>query len=429
MPSTRPTLTRDDARRFVAANGFGQHADTSTGRGSASPQTDRIGIELEWLAVSIDSPVRAVPFDLVRDVASATSLPGGSRVTFEPGGQVELSSPPRSLQLVCDAVQRDAEILGLALARAGVALIALGLEPGPGRDRAVRSPRYDAMEAFFDTNGSAGRTMMRSTASLQVNVDLGEGAEIERRWRAAHDLGPMLAAAFANSPFGTDGPSGSRSTRLDIWSDIDPGRTTPAGVDTTNGCADAWADYALAADVMLVRKDDTDHQAQLTPLAFGDWVEHGHRLGWPTIDDLEYHLTTLFPPVRPRGWLELRMLDALPTPAWRVASAVAAVLIQDPSLDAVVQSNVATDEGPRKIAIRDALADVPLGDAARSCFAAALEALPAAGADACTITATKDYIDHYVDRGRCPADDLLDQWQSSADPLPQAENSGERGWN
>ena len=291
----------------------------------------------------------------------------------------------------------------------------------------MRSPRYDAMEAFFDTNGSAGRTMMRSTASLQVNLDLGEGAEIERRWRAAHDLGPMLAAAFANSPFGTDGPSGSRSTRLDVWSDIDPGRTTPAGVDDTSRCADAWADYALAADVMLVRKDDTHHHAQLTPLAFGDWVEHGHRLGWPTIDDLEYHLTTLFPPVRPRGWLELRMLDALPTPAWRVASAVSAVLIQDQSLDDVVRS-IAPTRTRWSEAARDALSDAPLGQAACSCFAAALDALPSAGADTCTLTATEDYIEHYVARGRCPADDLLDQWHSSADPLPRPRTTG-RAWS
>ena len=81
------------------------------------------------------------------------------------------------------------------------------------------------MEAFFDCSGSAGRAMMRSTAALQVNLDLGRGDEVQRRWRAAHEVGPVLAAAFANSPIGDTGPTGHRSTRLAIWSAIDGGRT------------------------------------------------------------------------------------------------------------------------------------------------------------------------------------------------------------
>ena len=119
-------------------------------------------------------------------------------------------------------------MLGDALAASGVALVALGLEPGPRRERALFNPRYDAMEAYFDIANAAGRTMMRSTAAFQVNLDLGDVGCVAERWQAAHDLGPVLAATFANSPIGDDGPTGYRSTRLAVWNEIDPFRTAPA---------------------------------------------------------------------------------------------------------------------------------------------------------------------------------------------------------
>ena len=110
-----------------------------------------VGIELEWLVVDAADPSRPVALDLVEDAArGAGPLPGGSLLTFEPGGQVELSSPPLPLRLACDATDDDARRLGDALAEAGIALVGLGLEPGPRRDRVVHAPRYDAMEAYFD---------------------------------------------------------------------------------------------------------------------------------------------------------------------------------------------------------------------------------------------------------------------------------------
>ena len=83
------------------------------------------------------------------------------------------------------------------------------------------------MESYFDASGDAGRTMMRSTAAIQVNLDLGPPDEIDARWRLTHALGPVLAASFANSPFADGGPTGWRSTRLAVWHEIDPTRTVP----------------------------------------------------------------------------------------------------------------------------------------------------------------------------------------------------------
>ena len=157
--------------------------------------------------------------------------------------------------------------------------------------------------------------MMRNTASVQVNLDLGAPEpRSTSRWRRAHDLGPVLAAAFANSPFDVRG----RTDRLAV----DPPRglaarstrAAPLGVRApapTRGRRGPT--YALDAPVMMIRVERRRH----VPVArrrsrSRAWIDDGHELGWPTIDDFEYHLTTLFPPVRPRGWLELRMIDALP---------------------------------------------------------------------------------------------------------------------
>jgi glutamate--cysteine ligase len=307
--------------------------------------------------------------------------------------------------------------------------VGLGLEPGPLHERVVHSPRYDAMEQYFDESGAAGRTMMRGTAAIQVNLAFTDTADVERQWRVAHDLGPMLVAAFANSPFGDDGPTGWRSSRLAIWWKIDPGRTRPAAGEVGTRCGPAFTDYALAARVMSVRTSDNAHEAQLAPLTFTDWMEDGHALGWPTAEDLEYHLTTLFPPVRPRGWLELRMIDALPDPWWRVASAVTAVLVQDPALAEPVAHVVDRARGRWIEAARDGLSDPELGAAARELFAAALAHLPAAGADAKTIGATEEYIDRYVSRGECPADFLIGEWHTRGRTMPLPDNCANHEWS
>jgi glutamate--cysteine ligase len=386
----------------------------------------QVGVELEWLTVRTDDPGRPADSRRVRDAASALGpLPGGSRITYEPGGQIELSSPALPGLGACDALRRDLAVLAPALAAAGVALVAVGLEPGTPRERVISNPRYDAMEAFFDSDGGAGRTMMRSTAAFQVNVDHGGPDELERRWNLAHDVAPVLAAAFANSPLAHGRPSGWCSTRLSVWSALDPGRSALVGRGPGRA---AWADYALDARVMLVRCSATDHVALTDGVSFGDWVRQGHALGWPTVEDLDYHLTTLFPPVRPKGWLELRMIDALPDPWWRVAAAVSAALISEPDIADEVAAATEPVRDAWTVAARCGLADPELARAARRCFAAAADAATAAGADTATLDDLADFTDHYVARGRCPADDRLESYHRGGALVPAPEGAV-HAWN
>ncbi len=119
------------------------------------------------------------------------------------------------------------------------------------------------METYFDRSGSAGRSMMCGTASVQVCVDSGDDTDgphgYRFRWRLAHLLGPVLVAAFANSPLAGGRPAGWKSTRQRVWASLDPARTlapAPAADPRT-----AWASYALDAPVLCVRTDGADWTA------------------------------------------------------------------------------------------------------------------------------------------------------------------------
>ena len=401
MPSPTPALTVADVRRYVDAQVF---RTTAHGRAPG-----RVGIELEWLTVGHDGQ----PCDPRVVAELLPALPGNSRLTFEPGGQLELSGPPAAtLDDALAAMRTDTAVVRDALGRAGVELLGAGMDTRGDLARVLQQPRYTAMEEYFDTAWPAGRTMMRNTASIQVNVDVGGPDEIDARWHRAHDLGPVLVAAFANSPFDARGrPSGFRSTRAAVWHAIDRLRTASARRrDVASTARDDWARYVLDAPVMMVRVDEHQSVALRRQQSFEQWVVDGHPLGWPTVDDLAYHVTTLFPPVRPRGWLELRMIDALPEEWWPVAVAVTVALIDDPIAAECATAASARVRDRWATAAREALRDAALGDAARACFDAAHQALDRLGVDAATTAAVEEYAARFVRRSRCPADDLLDHW-------------------
>lgn len=396
MPAPTRSLTPDDVRRFVDERVF-------------TPRWDaKVGIELEW--VTRATGLTPCTPDAIRALLP-DALPGGSAITFEPGGQLELSGPPRNgIAAACHDMASDLDVVRNALAPHGIELVATGLDPHGPRPRVVDAPRYRAMEHYFDAQGPEGRTMMRNTASIQVNLDIGREHEIEARWRHAHDLGPVLAAAFANSPLDASGrPTGWRSTRLAVWHSIDPARTNSAympGLDARS----SWTQYTLHAPVMMIRTDAATSTALNGGMTFAKWIAKGHELGWPTLEDFDYHLTTLFPPVRPRGWLEFRMIDALPDEWWPVAVAVAATLLDDTDASHAAARAVAPTRGCWIAAAHDGLADPALRAAADACFTAVLEALPRLGTDADTIAAAASFHDRYVARGRSPADDILRDW-------------------
>ncbi len=414
MPSAQPSLTPDDVRRFVAEECFA----TSSGA---------VGAEVEWLTHPTGDPRATASHDEVRSaVEKLGELPGGSRVTYEPGGQIELSSVPgTSAGETCERLALDEHAIKGALADRGIALTAAGLDPIRGHARVLHLPRYAAMEHYFDAWGHEGRRMMCRTASIQVNLDTGDGDAMSERWALMREAGPVLAAIFANSPLYEGRATGWKSTRLATWWSMDRTRTRPAR--TTNDPIESWSAYVLDARVMFVRVRPDWYEPLSKPMTFAEWIEHGHAQGFPTIDDLRYHTTTLFPPVRPRGWLEVRMIDALPDPWWRVAVAITAAVLDDEATRESVRAACGDTNRLWVTASRCGLEDPSLARAARALMVRGLEALPRIGTDPETQRAALAFAARFTFRGRSPADDVLDTWASSG-RVPGETGTMEPAW-
>ncbi|VXB24682.1 glutamate-cysteine ligase family protein [Nocardioides sp. AX2bis] len=348
-----------------------------------------------------------VPLPHLREVlAAAGPPPRGSRLTFEPGGQVELSSLPHQGASACwSALEEDARHVRTALEAARLRLLDTALDPYRVPRRQLQHPRYDAMEQHFVRAGGAsasmGPAMMTTTAACQVNLDVGrDRADAHRRWALLHAVGPVMVAAFANSPVDADGDTGWRSGRQRVWQGLERGRTSaPQDGDPVA----AWTDYALDASVMLRRGKDDDW-AGPAGWTLRDWLLADDPLAET---DLALHLTTLFPPVRPRGWYEVRYLDTQPYRWWVVPTAVLAALLDDPVASAAAEEACAgLDDWTA--AARDGLAAPGLQAAAVACLDAALAALTRLGEDPALVALVAAFRDTYTASGRCPADDPLE---------------------
>ncbi|GAA2676480.1 MULTISPECIES: glutamate-cysteine ligase family protein [Actinosynnema] len=300
-----------------------------------------IGVEIEWTVHHLGDPSLPVdaalfsaalgdhaPPTLVPD-SPQRPLPSGTPLTVEPGGQVEISTPPRdSLTELLKTVASDVDHLAGLLEPAGFTLGDRGADPFRPPSRLLDVPRYRAMQHAFDPLGPDGLTMMCSTAGLQVCLDAGEGSDVATRWAAAHALGPVLMALFANSP----GVGGLRtdwaSARMRTLYGTDPVRCRPGAV--CDDPASAWARRVLDAPVIVVRRPGPDW---IPPhrLTFAEWID-GALDRRPTAEDLDYHLTLQFPPVRPRGYLEIRYLDTPGPGGWIPPVVLLAALFSHPSV-------------------------------------------------------------------------------------------------
>lgn len=393
-----------------------------------------IGTELEWLVRDTTDPTRPLDLDLLAralgphaprtlsacspDPHDPLPLPCGSAVTVEPGGQVEIASPPLpSLSALVRTVRADATTIRGLLAAQGLTVVRRASDPARPPRRILDVPRYAAMEAAFDRIGPHGRTMMCSTSAVQVCVDAGEGAQVAQRWAALHELGPVLLAAFANSPVVHGRRTGWKSSRMASWLALDPDRTSPPRA-VAGDPGRAYARRALDTQVLCVRGEETWEVPD--GVTFGDWID-GAFATPPTRSDLDYHLTTLFPPVRPQGHLEVRYIDQQPDDEWAVALAVVAALMLDPGT--VDRARAAAEPASDRwtAAARHGLADRVLRRAAGEVFEQAHRTLagPAfADLDPWVRHGVDRVISDRVLRGRCPADERLDE---SGEPVLPAD--------
>jgi glutamate--cysteine ligase len=362
----------------------------------------------------------------------------GANVSLEPGGQVELSGAPlRTIHETCAEVNRHLDQVLEVAHGLDVGLIGLGFNPKWRRADMPWMPkgRYKIMREYMPTRGQLGLDMMLRTCTVQVNLDFESEADMTRKMRVGLALQPLATALFANSPFVEGKPVDYVSYRSHIWTDTDPDRTgmLPWVFDETMDF-ERWVDYALDAPMYFVYRDGRYIDASGQSFrAFMDGELPALPGEWPTMSDWADHLTTLFPEVRLKRYIEMRGADGGP---WRRLCALPALwvglLYDQSSLDAcwdlvrdwTVEEQAALRERVPHDGLRVRFRNTTVNDLAREVLAVARAGLEARaeadwiGASEATFLAP---LDETVASGRSPADLHLEaferRWGGSVDPL------------
>jgi len=238
-------------------------------------------------------------------------------VTLEPGGQVELSGEPLdSLHRTCREVNEHLAEVKEVADPLGVAFLGLGFHPKAALSEIPRMPkeRYRIMTRYLPSRGHHALEMMYRTATVQANLDFGSEADMIKKFRVGLALQPIATALFANSPFTEGRPNGYRSYRSHVWMHTDPDRCGILPFVFESGMGfERYVDYALDVPMLLVVRGGQAVDA--AGQSFRDFLKGdlatlpGER---PTLGDWEVHLTTLFPEVRLKHFLEMRGADGGP---------------------------------------------------------------------------------------------------------------------
>jgi glutamate--cysteine ligase len=287
-----------------------------------SPNPHAIGLELELIPVHRSTHARALALNDDRastaDVLSqlgrregwteqsngadppAWKLEDGTSISFEPGGQIEISTAPQATaSTVIDSTQSVVAMIREVMAKAEIDLVARGVDPYNGIGSVplqLHRDRYTGMTRYFDSIGSSGEQMMRQTAALQMNVERGE--DPLSRWRLLNSLAPFVVAIFANSREYAGGPTQWASYRAHLWRTLDQSRTGMIYEEAAP--IERYLAFALDATSMRARDGGTYR-------AFREWIPDSSTGN----EDWLFHLSTLFPEVRAKEFFELRSADTI----------------------------------------------------------------------------------------------------------------------
>jgi len=362
----------------------------------------------------------------------------GSSVSLEPGGQFELSGAALpNLHRVCDEVHTHLDQVATVSKELGVGFLGLGFQPKWKRDDIYWMPkgRYGIMRRYMPTKGDLGLDMMTRTCTVQVNLDFDSESDMVRKLRVSLALQPAAVALFANSPFVEGKPSGYLSYRSHVWTRTDPERCglLPFAFEEGMGF-ERYVDYALDVPMYFVLRDGK--YIDVSGCSFRDFIAgklpglEGER---PTIKDWEDHMTTMFPEVRIKRYMEVRGADGGPwgrlcaLPALWVgllydstALGEAEALIQGWSYDDINRAHVDV----AKNGFKTELGGRTIGDIARDAVRIASDGLARRAVAGHHDPDERGYLaalQEVVDAGRTPAEELLEafetRWQGNIDPL------------
>jgi glutamate--cysteine ligase len=237
---------------------------------------------------------------------------GPSRITIEPGGQMELSGATHpSLHHAAEELGRYTREVRAISDPLGIRWLACGTHPTAALDEIpwLSKRRYDVMRQYLPTRGRRAHQMMKGTCGAQVNLDFCDEADAMRKLRVAMTISSTVAAMFANSPITAGKPNGRKSDRSAVWLDTDPDRSGLIEcVFSADASFDDYVDWAVSVPMFFLVRDD--RFIPMNGRTFGDFLEHGHESYTATWSDWELHLTTLFPDVRLKTYIEVRGTDS-----------------------------------------------------------------------------------------------------------------------
>ena len=366
----------------------------------------------------------------------------GGSITLEPGGQLELSGAPlKSLHQTCEEVSQHLQQVKEISEAWGIAFLGMGFSPKWTLEETPRVPklRYEVMRSYMPRMGGHGLDMMHRTCTVQVNLDFASEADMVKKLRVSLALQPIAAALFANSPFKEGKPNGFLSYRSEMWRDTDPDRTGMLPWAFEDGMGfERYVDYALVVPMYFVYRDG--NYIDVAGASFRDFLDGklealpGEK---PNEADWTDHVSTIFPEVRLKQFLEMRGVDGAP---WRGICALPAfwvgLLYDESSLNAAwdLVKDWSADERQE---LRDAVPRTALNtpfrsgtalDVARECLKIARNGLKARalqdgfGGDE---TQFLQIVEDVVASGRTPAERLLasyeNEWGGDIDKLFMAE--------
>ena len=371
-------------------------------------------------------PVEEIGPDGTTNVIALKGTDGA--ISLEPAGQLELSGAPlETLHQTCAETGRHLEQVKAVGERCGVGYLGLGMWPDKTREELPIMPkgRYGIMLRHMPRVGTMGLDMMLRTCTIQVNLDYSSETDMVKKFRVGLALQPLATALFANSPFTEGKPNGYLSYRSHIWSDTDPARTGMLPFVFEDGFGyERWAAYMLDVPMYFVFREGRYIDA--AGLSFRDFLDGklsvlpGER---PTASDWWDHLSTAFPEVRLKSFLEMRGADGGP---WNRICALPAfwvgLLYDSQALDAawdlVKDWSMDERERLRNEVPRLALDTVSpnggtLRDLGREVLAIAHKGLAARGklnASGDNETGYLETLDEIVASGKVPAQRLLDAY-------------------
>ena len=363
---------------------------------------------------------------------------GGGAISLEPGGQFELSGAPvETVHQTCSELMAHLAQVKEVARPLGIGFLGLGMIPTWSRAQIPMMPkgRYRIMTAYMPKVGKLGLDMMYRTCTVQTNIDYSSEADMVKKLRVSLALQPVATAMFANSPFTEGKPNGFLSFRSEIWRDTDPDRSgmLPWAFEPGMGF-ERYVDYALSVPMYFVKRGE--RYIDVAGQSFRDLMA-GRLEGLPgehaTISDWANHVSTIFPEVRLKRYLEMRGADGGP---WRRLPALPAywvgILYDDDSLQAAwdlvkdwtaPERQKLRDEVPRR-GFAATIAGQSVLQLAKTTIALAENGLArrrrldARGQD------ERRYlrpIEDYVARGITPADELLAKfhgsWEGSVEPV------------